>query len=190
MKNKKVVFITSISLAVLLLIGGIFAILGSGKGELIEASTAARRDTSIPSDGIVYIEPNAAALAGELVGTAESKAAAKAAFDLVNAERAKLGLGGLRWSDGLETASAVRAVEASSVWSHTRPNGTDYWTVDSNLVYGENLAKGYSSAGDAFTAWCNSPTHYDNIVFGDFRTAAIAVHIAGNQWFWANEFGY
>jgi len=157
---------------------------------LIESDTASRRAEGVPSDGMVYIEPEIAALAGELSGTVESQAAAKAAFDQVNVQRTASGLGALTWSNGLEQASAVRAVEASQVWSHNRPDGTEYWTVNSNLVYGENLAMGYSSADEAVTAWMNSYSHRDNILYSGFKTGAIAIHIVNGQWYWANEFGY
>jgi len=192
MKNhKKLTIIASISLAAVLLIGGIaFFSVNGAKTDAAITETAARRTDSVPSDGMVYIEPNMAALAGELVGTVESQAAAKAAFDSVNVQRTSAGLGTLKWSNGLEQASAVRAVEASQVWSHNRPDGSEYWTVNSNLVYGENLAKGYSTAEEAVNAWMNSYSHRDNILFSDFRTGAIAIHIVNGQWYWANEFGY
>lgn len=193
MKNhKKLTIIASISLALVLLVGGIayFGINGT-KTDAYVTDTAARRDTSVPTGGLVYIEPNMVALAGELSGTVESQAAARAAFDQVNAQRTSAGLTTLKWNSGLEQASSVRAVEASQVWSHNRPDGSEYWTVNSNLVYGENLAKGYTTANEAVTAWMNSPSHKDNILFSDFKTGAIAIHIAADgQWCWANEFGY
>ncbi|MCR4788697.1 MAG: CAP domain-containing protein [Lachnospiraceae bacterium] len=185
MKSKKIIQAISAIVFALVLVLGIFS---AGKGEV--PSDAARRDDTVPGDGIVYIDPNITALADQLSGTAESKAIAKAALDTINNARAGSGLGTLTWSTGLEQASAVRAVEAAQLWSHTRPDGSEYWTVNSNLVYGENLAKGYDSAEAAFNAWMASPTHKDNILFGSFKTAAIAIHIQGGQWYWANEFGY
>lgn len=152
---------------------------------------AAARDEGVPEDGVVYIEPEMVSLAGALSGNADSQAAAKAAFDLVNAKRQEAGLGALTWNSGLEQASAVRAVEASQSFSHTRPDGTDWWTVNSNLMYGENLAKGYATADEAVTAWMNSPTHKANIMDTEFTSGAIAIHIGSNgQWFWAQEFGF
>ncbi len=187
-KNKQLIIsLSGLLLGIVLLIG---AILSSAGNAGYIPDSAARRDSGVPEDGIVYIDPNLTALAGQLSGTAESKAIAKAAFDEINACRAGAGLGTLTWSTGLETASAVRAVEAAQVWSHTRPDGSEYWTVDSNLVYGENLAKGYNTADAAFNAWMASPTHKDNILFGSFKTGAIAIHIENGQWVWANEFGY
>ena len=185
--NKKFTIISSAVLATVMLVSA-FALFGAGgKGELLDQ--AGRREGKGES-GLVFIDPSLTALAGELSGTAESKAVAKAAFDQVNAQRAAAGLKSLSWSAGLEQASAVRAVEAADVWSHDRPDGSEYWTVNSSIVYGENLAKGYNTADAAFNAWMASPTHKDNILFGSFRTGAIAIHIENGQWVWANEFGY
>lgn len=162
---------------------------GCGKsGDVLDQ--AAWRDTGVPSDGIVYIEPEMVSLAAELSGTADSQAASKAAFEIANQKRAAAGLGALTWNSGLEQACAVRAVEASQSFSHTRPDGSDWWTVNSNLMYGENLAKGYSSAEAAVQAWMDSPTHKANILDAEFTSGAIAIHVSNGQWFWAQEFGY
>ena len=151
---------------------------------------AAMREEGVPPEGIVYIEPEMVSLADSLSGSADSQAAAKAAFDIVNTRRQEAGLSALTWNSGLEQASAVRAIEASEVFSHSRPDGTDWWTVNRNLMYGENLAKGYSSADDAVSAWMDSPTHKANIMDSEFTSAAISIHIGSNgQWFWAQEFG-
>lgn len=152
---------------------------------------AAVRESGIPADGIVYIEPEMVSLADSLSGSADSLAAAKSAFDIVNSKRQEAGLSALTWNSGLEQAASVRAVEASQSFSHTRPDGTDWWTVNSNLMFGENLAKGYSSADSAVTAWLNSPTHKANIMDGGFTSAAITIHVnSDGQWYWAQEFGY
>lgn len=152
---------------------------------------AAARGEGVPADGIVYIEPEMVSLADALSGTADSQAAAKAAFDMANAKRQEAGLGALTWNSGLEQASAVRVVEASQSFSHTRPDGSDWWTVNSNLMYGENLAKGYASADAAVAAWIASPTHKANIMDAEFTSGAIAIHVNANgEWYWAQEFGY
>lgn len=176
---------------VLCVCGGICTYYMTQIGNGILTEEAAVRDEGIPADGVIYIEPEMVSLANALSGNADSQAAARAAFDIVNEQRREAGLGALSWNTGLEQASAVRAVEASESFSHTRPNGTDWWTVNSNLMYGENLAKGFASAGDAVTAWLNSPTHKANIMDAEFTSGAIAIHIAENgQWYWANEFGF
>ena len=187
--------ITKISICLALVLalvgGGIVYYNVAMKGDASVTNEAASRYESVPDDGVVYIEPEMVSLAGALSGNADSQAAAKAAFDLVNAKRQEAGLGALTWNSGLEQASAVRAVEASQSFSHTRPDGTDWWTVNSNLMYGENLAKGYATADEAVTAWMNSPTHKANIMDTEFTSGAIAIHIGSNgQWFWAQEFGF
>lgn len=142
-------------------------------------------------DNIVYIEPDPVGLESEMSGNSLLKEVSKAAFEIANQQRAAAGLGNLTWNSGLEQACAVRAVEASQSFSHTRPDGSDWWTVNSNLMYGENLAKGYESAEAAVQAWMNSPTHKANILDTEFTSGAIAIHIGSNgQWFWAQEFGY
>ena len=50
-------------------------------------------------------------------------ALARQAFDLVNQVRQQNGLAALSWNDGLKAASDVRAAEAGTKFSHTRPNG-------------------------------------------------------------------
>lgn len=161
------------------------------KADGVITDQAAVRESGIPADGIVYIEPEMVSLADSLSGSADSLAAAKSAFDIVNSKRQEAGLSALTWNSGLEQAASVRAVEASQSFSHTRPDGTDWWTVNSNLMFGENLAKGYSSADSAVTAWLNSPTHKANIMDGGFTSAAITIHVnSDGQWYWAQEFGY
>ena len=187
-KISKIVLCAALAIA---LAGGSSAYFAGPKTEGSLTDQAAVRDAGIPSDGIVYIEPDLVGLADALSGNADSQAAAKAAFDIVNARRQEAGLAALTWQTGLEQAAAVRAVEASQSFSHTRPNGSDWWTVNSNLMYAENLAMGYTTGDSAVAAWMNSPTHKANIMDTELRTCAIAVHVNGNgQWYWAQEFGY
>lgn len=178
----------SILLSIMLLAA--FALNGCGKsGSVLDQ--AAWRDDTVPSDGIVYIEPEMVSLAAELSGTSASQAASKAAFELANQQRTAAGLSALTWNSGLEQASAVRAVEASQSFSHTRPDGSDWWTVNSNLMYGENLAYNYADANSVVSAWMASPTHKANIVNGEFTTVGMAAYqTAGGVWYWAQEFGY
>ena len=181
----------SFALVLALVLGCVIFNQGASKETGSITQEAAAREEGIPADGIVYIEPEMVSLANTLSGSADSQAAAKAAFDIVNAKRQEAGLSTLSWNSGLEQASAVRAVEASQSFSHTRPDGSDWWTVNSNLMYGENLAKGYATANSAVDAWIASPTHKANIMDSEFRSGAIAIHIAPDGgWYWAQEFGF
>jgi uncharacterized protein YkwD len=166
---------------------------GSASGELF--STAATREWSADDANHVFMDDEAIALAQSVAangaeGAANMRAQAKAALDGCNAQRSSAGLGSMTWSDGLEQAAMVRAQEIVTTWSHTRPNGSDWWTVNSNLMYGENLAKGYSTADAAVAAWMASPTHKANVMDGGFKTCGIAIYEVGGTWYWAEEFGY
>ena len=180
MRKSKVTKIM-LSMALTLALVGSTVACGSNAGDSALTDQAAVREAGVPADGMVYIEPEMVSLADSLSGTADSQAAAKAAFDIVNVRRQEAGLGTLTWNSGLEQAS----------FSHTRPDGSDWWTVNSNLMYGENLAKGYASADAAVAAWLDSPTHKANIMDVEFTSGAIAIHVNSNgQWYWAQEFGY
>lgn len=163
------------------------------------ATSAAVREAGA-GDGMVYIDEEAVALAGsvqnaqmteeERARADELRAIAVAAFDLVNAKRAEAGLAAFTWDEDLELCAQVRATECATKFSHTRPNGSDWWTVNSDLMWGENLAKGYSTADSVVKAWMESPTHAANILDGSFTTCSIAVYETGGKIYMAQEFGY
>ena len=171
---------------------------GSTKAELDDQAAVREYD---PNDTTVYIEDESTALIGSIDNatmteaerqrSAELRAMAVEAFDAVNAQRVAVGLPMLVWSDDLAVAAQVRATEIVSVFSHTRPNGTDWWTVNGNIMYGENLARGYKTAASCVSGWIASPTHYANLMDGGFVTCGIAIYEDSNgKLYWAQEFGY
>ncbi len=102
---------------------------------------------------------------------------------LVNEERAAHGLKALEYRASLDGLSQLRAREASEVWSHTRPDGRDFYTVftDYGLVYrgtGENLfAANLLDTELAMEEWMNSPSHRANILLPDNAVDGISVGI-------------
>lgn len=96
------------------------------------------------------------------------------ALKLINEYRNVNGLKMLLWSNELEDAATVRATEAGSCWSHTRPNGEPWYTVNPSIMYGENLGRGYDDAGSLVQAWKDSPAHNENLLYADFSYAAIS----------------
>ena len=109
----------------------------------------------------------------------------------INNERLSAGLSALKYSSKMELGADVRAEEASKVWSHTRPDGSDYYTADSTLIYGENLYKGSTSdKASVVSCWMASPTHKDNILFRDYKTCSVGVYEEGGMTYIALEFGY
>lgn len=163
---------------------------GKEKGDITDSAVA--RVQSEEDEEFVYIDDEAIALAGSLSEQDPGlRQAAQDAFALTNQERAAAGLPALTWSNALADAAYVRAQEIVGTFSHTRPDGSDWWTVNSSIMYGENLARGFSSAGAAVQAWMNSPTHKANIVDGGYRTLGIAIFQGSDgKWYWAQEFGY
>lgn len=114
---------------------------------------------------------------------------AKTVLSLVNDERAANGLGPLEWSGGLAKAAKIRATEIVVKWSHTRPDGSEWWTV-SDLTYGENLAYGQTSPSEVVEAWMNSSGHKANILSSSFTTLGVACYCYDGTYYWVQEFGY
>ncbi len=107
----------------------------------------------------------------------------------VNGIRTANGLKPLRYDTNLDAPALVRATEASTFFSHTRPNGTEWYTVNANLMYGENLAEGYTTADEVVNAWMASPEHKANILRPDFTTMGIGIVNKNGKNYWAQIFG-
>lgn len=113
---------------------------------------------------------------------ANPKALEPQIIDLVNQERAKNSLPAL--TENRELANAAKAklndMFAKNYWDHTAPDGTKAWYFILNEQYsytvaGENLARGFTSAGSMAKAWMNSKTHRDNILNLDYQDTGVAV---------------
>lgn len=129
-------------------------------------------------------------VAGATVKTFE-KELADALVAKTNEYRTELGLNKLSVTQGLIDAAEVRAKELPIRWSHTRPDGSDWYTVNDQIMYGENLSKGFDTADEIMTAWKESPAHNDNLVNNQFNQIGIFVFVdqAGIVWV-AQEFNY
>ena len=88
--------------------------------------------------------------------------------------------------------AAIRAEEASEVWSHTRPDGTcGIDALPDDRAVGENLSQVKVSnfsreeqqraADEIFEALCNSKDHYENMVRDEFIKVGIQTHVEGNK---------
>ena len=96
-------------------------------------------------------------------------------LNLVNAERAKVGVSPLKLADDLQQASAIRARELVQNFSHTRPDGSDCFTVMQRRgrTWGENIAAGYPSASETVEQWMNSAGHRKNILNPNFKELGV-----------------
>ncbi len=106
----------------------------------------------------------------------------KEVIRLVNLEREKKGLGALKENPNLNVAAYKKGENMieENYWAHYSPSGKDPWgfILGSGYKYsyaGENLARNFSNAQDAVTAWMNSPTHRDNILNAKYRDIGISV---------------
>ena len=108
---------------------------------------------------------------------------------LINNERAEHGLNTLCWSDRLAQDASVRTDEVMINWSHTRPNGTDWYTLDPEYMYGEILANQYTKATNVVQAWLNSSAH-KNVMLGNTYTqmGLAAKQNSDGCWYYTVEF--
>ena len=84
-----------------------------------------------------YIEDTEIPLSGSFGYNVYQTHLVKDTIQKINKIRIEHGLSALQWTAPLNVAAMIRAKECSIKWSHTRPNGQDFWTVDSKccLLY-------------------------------------------------------
>ena len=102
----------------------------------------------------------------------------------INTYRVENNLNPLEYDSDLQTASDLRANEAVSVWSHTRPDGTRFYTANAD-IYGENLAQyegdsRNSSADILLNAWKNSEAHNRELLRPQYDTVCIGFSECGS----------
>ena len=113
-------------------------------------------------------------------------------------------LSAYKYDVNLEAIAKIRANELAESFSHTRPNGTNFYEctvndADGNTVksFGENIAKGKGLTYDAaFDLWCETNYKYEgqghrrNMLASKFTCIGIAGFKAddGNT-YWVQEFG-
>lgn len=118
-------------------------------------------------------------------------------LSLVNQARAEEGLNPLTLHSGMADAAQLRANELLESYSHTRPNGSEYYTVlkEAGIDYapgGENIAAGYTSVEAVFDGWMNSPGHRANILRKGIGTCGFGYAWKNNdryEHYWAQLFG-
>jgi len=98
---------------------------------------------------------------------------------LTNIERQKAGLPLLRYNTTLEAGAKQRSIEIITHFSHTRPDGSRFFTVfGPDFTYrnvGENLGSGYRTPEQVVNAWMNSTSHRANILNEKFEELSVAI---------------
>ena len=104
----------------------------------------------------------------------------------------------LQYDYDLEKAAMQRAAELAIKFSHDRPDGSDCFsavTIRDSYMDGENIAYGFSSAKDAFTAWQETDCDYyqqghrRNMLSAGFNCVGIGHVIYNGNHYWVQEFG-
>ncbi|MBP5492505.1 MAG: CAP domain-containing protein [Clostridiales bacterium] len=150
-------------------------------------TTAPAPTTTEPAPTTTEPAPTTTAPMGDLSGTFD-ESMARAVLDYVNNERAANGLAPLSWNNTLANAADIRATEIVVKWSHTRPDGSAWWTAGARTQMGENLAFGQSSAEEVVAAWMNSQTHRDNILCSDYSKLGVSCYFCNGTYYWTQEF--
>ena len=121
---------------------------------------------------------------------ASSGSAIERVWELTNYYRSQYGVGGLTLDSTLCDAAATRAREIASYFSHTRPDGSQWYTV-SSLAHGENIVMGTSMDADsAMTRWMDSQGHRNNILDGSYGSLGVGCYQSGRELYWVQLFGY
>ena len=143
-------------------------------------------------DSVFYIKPNVLPLDQEsdVQEGLNNEILQRELLVLVNNERRNAGLQELSWSESLEGSAVVRAGEITSVFDHTRPDGSSCFTINS-LCRAENIAAGQRSSEDVFNTWMNSSGHRANIMNPDYTIMGAGFAHGGDsyRYYWVQLFG-
>ena len=115
-------------------------------------------------------------------------------FDLVNQTRADRGIAPVTRNATLSTLAMQRAAEIALYYSHTRPDGTDCFTILDGAYSGwyncgENIAINQRSAEEVMEDWMNSQGHRENILSADFTQIGIGCFYSDGVFTWVQLFG-
>lgn len=123
-------------------------------------------------------------------------------ISLLNELREEQGLNPLTPNEELKEAATIRAIETEELFSHTRPDGTDAFTVfdEETVSYnyqlvGENLGMATyyleeeEMAELLFNGWVESEGHYENMVRPDYEEIGIGVHYDDEHLYATQIFG-
>jgi uncharacterized protein YkwD len=120
----------------------------------------------------------------------------------VNELREELGAPTVTVNETLREGAYIRAKEIEESFSHTRPDGSEPFSVFSqegleyNYGYmGENLAmvtyfgNDQSMSQVIFEGWVDSPDHYETMIDPDFKEIGVGVHFDGDILYATQFFG-
>jgi len=122
----------------------------------------------------------------QVLGSESNFTASQLATD-TNKQRETNSLSDLSLNPQLNNAAQAKANDMATrdYWSHTTPDSKSFSTfiVSSGYQYqaaGENLAYGFSSAGQVISGWMNSPEHRENILSKNYQNVGFGVASSKN----------
>lgn len=151
------------------------------------SETEAPTETTAPDESGIPMETPPETEAPAPAGSFDSSFA-YAVLDIVNSRRADAGLPGLIWNDILAESAGIRAPEIVISWSHTRPDGTPWYTAGAQLQMGENLAYGQTTPEQVVNEWMASPGHAENILRSEYTQMGVSCYIESGTYYWVQHF--
>ncbi len=114
---------------------------------------------------------------------------------LTNEYRKANGLSALAHVELLDIPATLRAEEAGEVWSHTRPDGTNFHTVFAQCglkytAYGENLfaVNAEYTPAQVLEEWQDSPAHNENLLRENFNGIGVGVAKVKGEYYYCQLF--
>ncbi|MCD7845472.1 MAG: CAP domain-containing protein, partial [Oscillospiraceae bacterium] len=103
----------------------------------------------------------------------------------------------LSYDYALEQIAMTRAAELALSFSHTRPDGSEWYALVSAETesWGENIAYGYGTAEEVFAAWLEADEDYAgqghrrNMLSQDYTAVGIACFCVDGVYYWVQVFG-
>lgn len=118
-------------------------------------------------------------------------------YDLITYNRNNNGaITKLKRDKNLEKMAMARAKELFENYSHTRPNGKEFYTIMEDLNIknywngnGENIAYGYKDAKHVMKGWMESKGHRENILDKRYTSVGVGLYIKNGLAYWVQIFG-
>ncbi len=159
----------------------------TGKTPAATTAKITQKPTMKPTTAKATAKPVTSPAAGNPEGVQ------KQVFELVNQYRAQNGKSVLIYREDVQGCADLRAQEIIQLFEHTRPNGSECFTVldEAGISYrgaGENVAYGQQSAEEVMTDWMNSPGHKENILRAEFTGIAVGHTEKNGVHYWVQLF--
>lgn len=128
----------------------------------------------IISDKIIKDPVDEVVIVGSKVEYLDSSGQTGLMIEEINQSRNEKGLQSLNRSLRLDEAASIRVREIVNTFSHTRPDGRPFYSVDPDFVAGENIAYSACDVCVLHERFLNSPSHRDNILRPEFKSVGVA----------------